>query len=378
MEKITFRVNALANSNSPKQIELKSVGRNGEVTWIHSSGQDYDLAAPLGVNHEPVRLSLASSERYVSNEAGFPTNKTRVFGVFTYVSEEDEAKLPTYERERNMVLRKAHLMLKTHQACVYRDKTGNDINPNRWGATVAFELVEESQNIKNLNVLNDKITNARTIAKELLEGSKDTFVDFCYAYGLSNVSNTPVEILYNEVCLKISINPDHFISTYESKNNQTLVIIRKSLEHLKEDNTTLISLLNNVYTMNGDILGDTEDAVVYHLNTHPKVKEYLMLQLGISPDAIVKAIELSPVSDHPTQSDSKKLHDKGLNEAAVAQMKTKVNFMFNKAKGAIAKDASKRSDILRALDNDINEKRSVYVEILPYYDDHVDNLMKNF
>lgn len=375
-DKITFKVIHLSNSSQPRQIELKNVSRDGQMSWIDSSGAETSAPPPLGVL--PEKLNLTSSEKYEAIEGGQKVKKARAFGIFSYVSEDKERSIEdTYERARNRVLRQAHLMLKTHQACVYRDEKGNDINPNRWGASVMFELIEESQNVKNKNAFNDKITEAMNKAKALFEGSHEAFVDFCYAYGITKVNITPPEILYNDICQRIIVNPDHFLKTHDAKDNQMLILLRKGLEEMKDDNSTLIGLENGLYVMNGEILGDTEEKVVYHLSTHPKLKEYLMLALGITPDVIVDVVNLSPVSDHPVKSEAKKLMEKGMDQAAVSEMKTKLNFMFNKAKGAISKDPSKKGEVIVELEQKIEENRSKYATLLPYYDEHVSKCRSN-
>jgi hypothetical protein len=130
--------------------------------------------------------------------------------------------------------------------------------------------------------------------------------------------------------------------------------------------------------MNGEILGESEDVCVYNLNQQPKLKEWLMLNMNIAPDFKAEVVQLPPVSDHPVQSDSKKLFEKGADEAAISQAKTKINFMFNKAKGAISKDPSKRGEILSKLEEDLQAKRSDYVTLLPYVDKHIEEQKKYF
>jgi hypothetical protein len=372
MEKITFKVIHLANQSSPRQLKLLSKEASGKPFWIDSNGADYSINPPSPDHAES--LNLNSVETYEVREAnGQIVKKKRVFGLFSYLPEQEELKMDVGERQRNLILRKAHLMLKTHMNVAYKDKSGQDINPNRWGATVMFELIEESQNVKNENEYNLKITECRNIAQELFESGGVPFIDFCYAYGMTNIKNTPPEVLFNEINQKIIINPDHFLKVYEEKENQVKILLRKSIEHLKEDNTTLISLMNGVYTLNGEILGDSEDKAIYHLNSHPKLKEYLQTMLGITPEYSVPEVPtLSPVSDHPVQSDAKKLFEKGLDEQAVKAMKTKVNSMFNSFQTKSQKEPSKKGELLEKLKQDLEEKKSFYVEILPYFESHVE------
>lgn len=374
MEKITFKIVYAAQGSTPRQIELKSSDRHGNIEWLDKSGADYTAEPPLGVS--PVKLNLTSTEFYTDKNG---EKKKRVFGLFSYVCEKDENEIKDVsERLNNIVLRKAHMMLKTHQACIYRDKTGNDINPNRHGASVMFELIEESQNIQNAVELNNRMSEAMNKAGELLKGDATYFMDFCYAYGIVNVAKSSPEELYNDICQRIIINPEHFLTTFNNKNNQTLVLLRKGLEYLQPDNTTLVSLVNNIYYMNGEILGESEDVCVYNLNQQPKLKEWLMLNMNIAPDFKAEVVQLPPASDHPVQSDSKKLFEKGADEAAVSQAKSKINYMFTKAKTAIAKDPSRRGEILEKLEEDLQAKRSDYVTLLPYIDDHISTCKKYF
>lgn len=372
MEKITFKLVHLSNSSQPRQLKLLSKEINGQTNWIDKQGAEHIVQPPSPELVET--LNLNSVETIEVREAnGQIVKKKRTFGLFSYVPEEQEMKLDTYERQRNTILRKAHLMLKTHMNVAYKDKNGQDINPNRWGATVMFELIEESQNILNENKINVQITEARNIAQELFESGGVPFIDFCYAYGMTNIKSTPPEILFNEINQRITINPEHFLKVYEEKENQVKILLRKSLEHLKEDNTTLISLINGTYTLNGEILGDSEEKVIYHISTHPKIKEYLQTVLGITPEYVVPEVpELPPVSDHPVKSDAKKLFDKGLEEQAVKAMKTKVNAMFNNYATKSQKEPSKKGELLDKLKQDIEDKKSYYIEILPFYEAHVE------
>ena len=74
---------------------------------------------------------------------------------------------------------------------------------------VAFELIEESEEIRKQVAYNSKVTDYGMVAKNMYNESPEAFVNFCYAYGIQNVESTPIESLFNEVIYKISINPDY-------------------------------------------------------------------------------------------------------------------------------------------------------------------------
>lgn len=369
-EKITFKVVYLANGTTPRHIVLKSQDRNGAVEWIDRSGSVYHTPPPPEA--KPAILNLNSTETYEVIEMGQKVAKKRVCGYFSYVPESESGKIENVaDRTQDTIHRQAHMMLKTHQSCIYRDSTGNDVNPNRWGATTMFELIEESQKILDEVQLNDKINEARQKAEDLYKGSRESFVDFCYAYGLTKVNKTASEVLYNEICQKIIINPDHFLKTYDDKNTETVILLRKALEFEKEPSVSLVSLLNGYYQMNGEILGDSEDKAVYHLNMHPKLKEYIANTIGSPLSFKAEVKELAPVSDHPYISEAKRLQVKALDEQAVKLMKTRINAMFTKANNDISKDPTRRGEILEALKAKLEEKRGDYVTVLPYFDEHV-------
>lgn len=371
MEKISFKLIHLSNSSTPRQLKLLSKDANENVIWIDKQGAEFTTNPPAPEFVET--LNLNSVENYEVREAnGQIVKKKRAFGIFSYYPEEQEMKLSAGEKAKNSILRKAHLMLKTHMNVAFKDNKGQDINPNRWGATVMFELIEESQNILNEVKFNGKITEARNIAQELFDGNRTAFVDFCYAYGMTRVEDTPSEVLFNEINQRIIINPDHFLQTFSEKENQVKVLLRKAIEKVTEDNSTLVVLRDGKYSLNGEILGSNEDEVIYYINSHPKIKEYLQTKLGVTVDHIPAVKELSPVSDHPVQSEAKKLFEKGHDEQAVKAMKTRVNAMFNSYQKAAQKDPSKKGELLNKFKSDLEEKRSFYVEILPYFDAHVE------
>ena len=375
MSKITFKVVHLSTSTSPKQIPLKSRDKNGNVEWIDKLGVLHHGAPPADV--KPYELGLNTVETYEVVENGVMVKKKRPCGYFTYLTETENLKEENVsDRVMNDIHRNAHLMLKTHQACVFRDKSGNDINPNRWGQTVMFELIEESQNILNQVDNNAKIGSAMEKATQLLS-TPEAFIDFCYAYGMTKIKGRATEVLFNEMCQKILINPNHFLHTFESKVNETAILIRKGMEHDKPEGGTLIHIEKGFYLLNGEILGDDEDKAAYHLNSHPKLKEYLANSLGEQLTYKAEVTELAPVSDHPYMSEAKKLQVKASDEQAVKLMKTKLNAMFTKTNDAIRKEPAKRKELLAALEQRVSEKRSEYATLNSYFESHVEDLYKH-
>lgn len=370
MDKITFKVAYLFTGTAPRKLELKKIDKNGNVEFINNVGA---VIAREPKPEETVEsLTLFTSENYTWQGE----ERKRVVGYFSYYLPDEAGHIEgSVDKATNKILYEAHRMLKSHQQVAIKDKNGNDINPNRYGATVKFELIEEGLLTKDKVEENGKMADALAEIKWIYEGDKNEFLDFCYAFGIRPVLNVPVEKLYNEAMLKAQINPQHFFDTRELAEKDIYVLIRKAMETpISEDGIgvpkTLISTEGDKYYIDGEIIGYSEQDVMYYLKTNLKQKEYIMNKLGITLATNFPVIELT--DKEPTLNSRQKTDfEKKYHAERVTKMEQSINQSFAKYHKALSKNPEKKGDLVKDLDVELNKKREGYIDVLEAYDEKV-------
>ena len=364
-QKITFKICYLYPGMDSKSIELKSTDRKGSVSFLDNSGNRVFRAPAPG--EEPVRIVLLSTENFKFQG----DDQKRVYTTVSYYPESMEGKLQQYEITENIVNRRAHEVLKEHQHVVVRSKEGANINPNQNGIPM-FELIEESKLILADVEKNNKISEGLNIAKDMFQNHPEVFVDFCYSYNIMPIENVPVHVLYNEVVFKIQTDPASFFSVVNHKDAATLTLIKKGLLKTTTDGNSLISIKDNFYYLDGEIVGQSEEETIHFFNKHPKKKEFLMRSLGIAPEVNVEVVSLPPVSEDGGLSDSQKEWKKKTDASRLQTMKMEVAKRFKKMQEDKLKNKPEASSIeAKFLDVMRTEIRDKYIDIVEAFDGYV-------
>jgi hypothetical protein len=348
-----------------KTIELKSTDKKGSVSFLDNSGNRVFRTPALG--EEPVKIVLTSTENFKFQGE----DQTRVYTTVSYYPESMEGKLEQYQITENIVNRRAHEVLKEHQHVVVRSKEGANVNPNQNGIPM-FELIEESRLILADVEKNNKISEGMNIAKDMFQNHPEVFVDFCYSYNIMPIENVPIHVLYNEVVFKIQTDPAAFFSVVNHKDAATLTLIKKGLLKITTDGNPLISIKDNFYYLDGEIVGQSEEETIHFFNKHPKKKEFLMRSLGIAPEVNVEVVALPPVSEDGGLSDSQKEWKKKTDSSRLQTMKMEVAKRFKKMQEDKLKNKPEAS-VIEAKFFDVmrTEIRDKYIDIVEAFDAYV-------
>ena len=370
MQKITFKVAYLHWGTQSRVLDLVKIDKIGNTTFIDKAGSVHER--PLGASETPHRIVLSRVEMLTDSQG---KERKRVYAELSYYTEESSGQvfktLSDIEKAEHLVNKNAHELLKSHQCVAFRDETGNDINPNRIGFQVNFELIEESQQILNKLNKNMLIQDAWEIAKDAYTNNQTDFIDLCYAYGIRPIEGVEIEKLYNEVTLKISINPQHFLDVYSDKNREMKVAIAKAIQLEDESRNPLIKIDNDMYYMAGDILGSDVDAVVHYFNTHPKAKEYLFAKLGIKKEIEVAVTNLPPVQEKIELTPQAKIYKTRVDNGRLEEMERSVKVEIRKFKDSIKK-GTKKEDAMLSLEESLGKKRGNFADVVEVFDEFVE------
>lgn len=369
-QKVSFKVIYNAFGTTPRTIELKSIKKDGKASFINNHGAYFEREPKS--DESVATITLTSTEIVKKGEDTYK----RVYATLSYWREQDVPKgISDSERAENTINRLAHEMLKTHHQVIYRGQDGNDINPNRW-ATTMFELVEESQRVLDQVEKNAKIAEAMDVVTDMFRTKRELFIDFCYAYGITNVDKTPIENLYNEVVFKLQLNPFHFFAILNDKNREALVLIKKGLSVQVSENNgetfrTIISVENNYFYFDGEPVASTEQDLIGWLHSNPKKKEYLMQRLGITPSVTSDDIvELPPIGDRDAFTKSEKIAKRTKDEAQIELMQKAVNAHFRKFKNKVKESPEKEGEHEKALYKALEDSRETWAHIVEAYDEY--------
>ena len=364
-QKITFKICYLYPGMDSKTIELKSTDKKGSVSFLDNSGNRVFRTPALG--EEPVKIVLTSTENFKFQG----DDQKRVYTTVSYYPESMEGQLEQYQITENIVNRRAHEVLKEHQHVVVRSKEGANVNPNQNGIPM-FELIEESRLILADVEKNNKISEGMNIAKDMFQNHPEVFVDFCYSYNIMPIENVPIHVLYNEVIFKIQTDPAAFFSVVNHKEAATLTLIKKGLLKITTDGNPLISIKDNFYYLDGEIIGQSEDEAIHFFNKYPKKREFLMRSLGIAPEVNVEVVALPPVSEDGGLSDSQKEWKKKTDASRLQTMKMEVAKRFKKMQEDKLKNKPEAS-VIEAKFFDVmrTEIRDKYIDIVEAFDTYV-------
>lgn len=364
MSKVSFKIVSIYPGTEPKLLSMESVSRKtGGNYFLDEYGKRFDR-----VPHAGERISnivLNSVETYELNGE----QKKRVFALVEYeigfTSTNKELQLANNLKEAQ------HAFVKEHNLIKIRDENGNNINPNS-GSMVAFELIEESEEIKKQVIHNSKVTDYSSIAKKMFEESPEAFVNFCYAYGIQNVESTAIESLFNEVMYKISINPDYFNEIYTHKNRKFLSLFNRALETTVNDEQ-IIDFKENYYYFEGSPIGVNVEEAMFYFDKHPVKKQILEMKMQVEPESAIEVVRLPETPVNLTPSEREKLAKEKMDSGRIQGMKMEVGRAINKFNSDInkaKKEGESTADIEEAFLTLKKALRVKYIDIEAAYDSY--------
>ena len=371
MSKVSFKVVSNYPGVEPKRIEMSSVSRRtGNVYFLDEYGKRFDRPQHSGEKASSIVLDSVETFDYQGEQ------KKRVFALVEY-----EVGLVTPNPEKqlaNNVKQAQHSFLKEHNLIKIKDENGNNVNPNA-GTMVAYELIEESEVVKRQVEINSKIADYQAIAKKMFTETQKTFVNFCYAYGIQNVENTPIEVLFNEVIHKINLNPDYFNEIYTHKNRRFLTLFNKALE-TTIDEEQLINVENDFYYFEGNVIGTNAEEAMFWFDKHPKKKEILELKLGEEPETDIEVVKLPATGVTLEPSERESTFRAKVDIGRMSIMKSEVVRMVNKFASETNKATKEGKSVKEAEDTfkqKRDELRDKYKDIEAAFDTFLEEKLKS-
>lgn len=365
LQQISFDLYYLYPGKNPQTIDLLVSDKTDRLDYIDSNG------ARRQTTKLPKDATVATF--LVSDVVPFPEHgkdAVRVKRTVTYWPAEYEANLDESAKTQNIIAREAHNLLIRHQSIVLRMAAGQpNENPNQTGQPY-FELRENTKIVRAQIEKDKKIAQAMTTVQELYERPEE-FIDMCYGYGIQPIENIPVEVLLNEVNLKIKNNPDHFLKTIAHADAKMLVLVKRGMQ-ATAGGVELINFENDFFFYRGEPVGQNDEQIVAYFKTHPREKEFLMQQLGIALERVVEEIPtLAPdaVPDNlsPRQEDNRARN----NANRELTMRRSMDKVFNKLAYDKAENKAFGSKEQKEYDDIVAEKREAYKDILDAFDTYV-------
>lgn len=368
-DKITFDIVSIYAGNSPRALELLTSTNQGKITWIDNYGSINYRALQKG--ESPHVYNIDAQESYIHNGE----KAIRVFKTISYWPSELEGQLDPESRTANIIARHAHELVKTHQNVIVRGENGGNINPNQSGMSL-FELRETTKITNEKVEKNKKIAEAMFIASDYFTESKKQFLKLCYRYSILPVEGVPVEKLFNEMVIKINNNPDSFFLALNHKTPELLELVRKA-SFYSEETPAIITYEEPFYSMNGVVVGQTEEEVLYNIEKDPKLKEFLYKSMGadLKEQGIV-VTELPKESDAIVSTTASQNYQRRTDEARIDEAKKALNYIFNQWKTSLQKSPEKKAELEQKFEAKLLEKRAAFIDLADYYDAEVANRRK--
>ena len=384
--RIHYTILSFYDGTNPKTIELCTTDKNGNYTWISTTGERMHTV-PIRDSKNPERSSkiasfvLSGVENFKKPD-GSIIKKVAI--TPSYVPEEDLKNASYEEKVENLIALNAHQLVKTHHSVIIRNAQGGNDNPNQMG-TPAFELIERTALVKAEVEYNNKVTEARGIAKDLFETKPELFIETCYAYDIP-VDGIPIQKIYNILLAKIDGNPDSFMKIYNHKEAKLLSYIKRAM-HTNFEDEPILSVKNGIYYFDGQELGYSDDEVIYYFGRFPQLRETLLMKLGVTEEMHITEVNNLPeeIPVAPTDAEEKFQRNRDTRRrdqmtadiAGLHGVFTRYKKKVNKAKldGTITSVA----ELLKMeLIGELSEKKEKYVDILDEYEAFVEKKKAEF
>jgi hypothetical protein len=367
-EKITFDIVYLYRGTSPKMIELVSTDKQGRVSFIDNYGNRHERSPQGGETIATYDLSAVESQN-VNGEI-----VQRVYKRVEYYPAELEKLLDSNTKINNLISRHAHDFLTTHSHVMIKDANGGNINPNQVGNTL-YELRETTKLIKAEVTKNKLITKARYEADEMVENDPQSFIDFCYRYGIRPIEGVLIERLYNEVLIKINSNPQYFFDILEHKDAKLLTAIKMAMVGVGDEGA-LLEPQESYYTFNGEIVGQSDEEILSYFKNKPRERDILYKKLKLSSDDIVEIPTLPAESDAITSTEAEKGTKRRADVARINEMESDIKRTFNGWKLERAKGESYHAKAHERYTGILTKMREQYLDVVDAFDADVAKRMK--
>lgn len=149
--------------------------------------------------------------------------------------------------------------------------------------------------------------------------------DLCYGLNVSiSPYKTPPKENYNKLEDFINRSPDKFISFVERKSEARLIVLFKKAHYgVTADKEPLITFKNDSFYFGDEILGKTQEDVVFFLSKNQKVADFLedalnikrpAIELDIVEKKLEKEIEAVVAIGHPQDEDKHKSESNQLDQ----------------------------------------------------------------
>ncbi len=291
-KKYTFRVAYMYPDHDSHKINCITFDKatNGLMYLLNSGEIKY--GTPSDVERKNiVTYVITQRDKWDKKDAqGKPTNGiSKLYGDFSYYSEEIEDRMSESEKKANMLMRKFHGFIKTHECFRIVDKkTGNNINKNLTMALfeledIGAETLQKAETNKKITHLSDLLTN---MVEDLNNPSK--IIDLSFALGVVNVHTKTKEDLYN-ICMDIvKINPDRVQDMVDNQKQWLYAMVEKGIAlPIGESTKTVIDMEDGYYTLNGTVLGKTTEELVKYFEINESALTLLEQKLGTFRDKVV-------------------------------------------------------------------------------------------
>lgn len=366
MSKVSFKIVSIYPGTEPKLLSMESVSRKtGGNYFLDEYGKRFDRVPHPGERISKIVLNAVESYE-VNGE-----QKKRVFALVEY-----EIGLATTNKDlqlANNIKEAQHNFVKEHNLIKIKDENGNNINHNS-GSMVAFELIEESEEIRKQVAYNSKVADYSIIAKTMYNESPEAFVNFCYAYGIQNVESTAIESLFNEVIYKISINPDYFNEIYNHKNRTFLSLFNRALETTVNEEQ-IIDFKDDYYYFEGSPIGVNVEEAMFYFDKFPTKKKILEMKMQVEPESAIEVVRLPETPVNLSPSEREKLAKEKMDSGRIQGMKMEVGRAINKFNSDInkaKKEGESTADIEEAFLTLKKALRVKYIDIEAAYDSYFD------
>lgn len=365
---VTFRIATIYPERDSKPLRLEYRNKHtGLLHWMDKGGSDYTREIMKGEESATIVLMRGENFKYQGGD------EKRVYNEFSYYPIEMEGDIESERDKEDSIFNcKLHSFVKLHPDVKIKDENGNNNNPNQ-GSIVMFELIENSLEVQKLVAKNELITTCMMIATDLKD-NKEKFVDFCYAYNIKNIEQTSVEDLYNEVILKLTINPKNFMDTFEHKQLELITLIEKAKILVVDtaENKCLINLDGNDYYMDDELIGEDLDSMIRYFDKMPKKKDYLYRKLGVEKDIDIKPVSLPPTAAALPNTDRQSATANSIHTQRIETATKKIGSLFNAQKVRLSKaKPSEKGQVEKAFEELLAQTRPEFNDVLDFWDARV-------
>jgi hypothetical protein len=215
----------------------------------------------------------------------------------------DEAGLTVRDYKNNAEIIR---LLQGHRQVIWKNGEENNINKNIKSDIVSFELLNTTAATIVKSKIEDIAVEAAYQLKQWRENDHQTYMNFCYLWGLQNIEKFSKEELSNIITHSAKSNVKKYTQVLGWISDEIRVNVSKGMATLAKDSKkALIANENNYFTFNAELVGANQEEVVTYFKTHPQSYKLLKNLLEVKENIEVEVesepkVNLNPVSQNPT------------------------------------------------------------------------------